>query len=686
MKHQLRLKTATLLLVPALLLFPFKYLGAQDKVAAFKQALADNQKQLRQYQWIETTTISMKGEVKSQIQKQCFYGPDGKVQKHQISTSPQQQMPGGIKGKVAAKKKAETQDYMERAVFWVQQYVPPESQRIQAAKDAGNISANPMSQGTLVLGIRNYLKMGDTLTLNLNTATMAMQAIKVNTYMDSPDDKVNLDVGFATLSNSVEYPAKIVLDAPAKQIQVVMQNANYQMIAPAAAQAASAQPPQQAQAMAAAPSAQQGPPMSPQQIDPLTAPIALYPDALVGQILEASTNVAQLQSFAGWMSKNATLHGDALQAAASKAGFAPCYVALAPFSSVVQMMVQKLDWTTKLGQAFTTNRAAVFDSIQRLRADAAKAGTLKTNQQQTVTTQTTSSGDTVIVVQPTNPQVVYVPTYNPQTVYVQDNSNDAAAAAMVGFTAGVIITAAASNNYYYGPYAWRGGYAYNEAWDNRYQYAEQRQDTYQNNSQYRQDQYSQNSQQRQTTQQANQDYRQTTQQTNQSERQTQQQTNQDTRQSTQQANQSERQSTQQGNQSERQNSQSSRQSTAQTNQSTRQSNAQTGASTAQGNAQTNQASRQSSASSAQGNAQANQSSRQSSASSAQSSRASTSSFGSGQSSGQRSGMSSGGFSGGGYQSGSTTRSQSSRGSSSLSSSRSGGSRSSGSRSGGGGRR
>ena len=652
MNHQSPIRASIWPVLPLLLLLPLAELSAQDQVNAFKESLAKNQQQLRQYQWIETTSISMKGEVKSEVQKSCFYGPDGQVQKQEISAT-QAEMPGGLRGKAAGKKKAEITAYMQEAMALVKQYVPPDGQRIQAAKDAGNLSLTPVGGG-MTLTVRNYLKPGDALNLSLMSG-MELKKTSINTYLDSPEDKVMLDVNFASLSNGVDYPGTIVLNAPATQVKVVIQNTDYRMIASAAAQA----PPIQAapsQGMAANPPAQQGPAMSPQQVDALTAPIALYPDALVNQILEASTDVLQLQSFAGWMSKNAAVYGTGLQDAANKAGFSQCYVALVPFAQVVQTMMQKLDWTTQLGQAFKTNRAAVFDSIQRWRAQAVKAGTLTTNQQQTVTTQTTSTGETVIVVYPTNPQVVYVPTYNPTTVYVvEDNSNEAAAA--MAFTAGIIIGAAASNNYYYGAYGWRGGYAYNEAWDNSQYRQDNRQDTYSQNSQYRQDTYSQNSQQRQDTR----------------------STNQSTRQETQSTNQSTRQETHTTNQSERQTQQS-------TNQSTRQSSA----SSAQSSAQANQSTRQSSASSAQSSAQANQGSRQSSASSAQSSRssaASTSSAGSGQASGQRSGMSSGGFSGGGYQSGSTTRSQSSRGSSSLSSSRGGGgSRSGGSRSGGGGGR
>ena len=208
-------------------------------------------------------------------------------------------------------------------------------------------------------------------------------------------------------------------------------------------------------------------------LDTLTGPIALYPDALVAQILEASKDVAAVQKFAGWLKNNAALKGSELQDAAQKAGFAAPYIALAPFPQVVQMMVEKPDWTRQLGAAFTSDEQAVYQSIQRLRAAAMALGNLKTTPQQEVVTDTSSTGQTIILVQPANPQVVYVPVYNTQTVYVQQapppssSSSNAAAAALVGFTVGIII-GASSNHYYYGPYAWHGGgaayhYAYRAA-------------------------------------------------------------------------------------------------------------------------------------------------------------------------------------------------------------------------------
>src|SRR4029453_37673 len=134
---------------------------------------------------------------------------------------------------------------------------------------------------------------------------------------------------------------------------------------------------------------------------------------------------------------------------------------------------------TNLGVAFTSDRPAVFASIQRLRKQAHDVGTLKSTPQQEVATRTTSGGQEVIVIEPANPQVVYVPQYNTTTVYTQaptsttiivesDNSDEVLAAGVIGFTAGIAM-GAYGNPYYYGPYGWYGGaYMYNDAWDDYY--------------------------------------------------------------------------------------------------------------------------------------------------------------------------------------------------------------------------
>jgi len=195
-------------------------------------------------------------------------------------------------------------------------------------------------------------------------------------------------------------------------------------------------------------------------IDQLTAPIALYPDAIVIQILTASKNFSKVELFATWLEKNSNLKGTELQDAAQKAGFDTALVALAPFPQVVKMMVEKPDWTKALGQAVTTDKKGVSDSIQRLRAQAQAAGNLKTTPQQVVTVtnvivertveqQVVVVTNTIIQIQPANPQVIYVPTYNPTVVYVQSPPSYTASAALVGFTVGVIV---ANNSYYHHRY------------------------------------------------------------------------------------------------------------------------------------------------------------------------------------------------------------------------------------------
>jgi len=585
----------------AALIVPQGLFAQQDKVAALKQSLSANEKLQKQYRWVETTVISLKGEEKSRIQKQCFYGPDGKVQKQQLTAPPQESAPGGMKGKIAAKKKEEITATMKQAVALVQSYVPPDPQRIQAVKTAGNLAMNSTGPDSIRLDLRNYVKSGDTLSLGLDTARNALQTVSVKSYLESEKDAITLEVTFARLREGLSYPGNIVLNVPGEKIQVVVQNSNYQRVTPAPA----ASP---AGASTAA-------------IDNLLAPIALYPDALIAQILEASKDFAAVQKFAGWMKSNSSLKGTELQDAAQKAGFANCYVALAPFPQVIQMLVEKPDWTKQLGAAFTSDQDAVYMSVQRLRAAAMALGNLKTTPQQEVVTETTTTGQQVIIVQPANPQVVYVPVYNTQVVYVQQappppapsaSSSDVAAAALVGFTVGIII-GASSNHYYYGPYAWHGGGAYyHAAYERRENYVDYRQDVYDNRQDNRQDAY-------------------------------------DNRQDNVQQNQSQRQSTAQANQTQRQ-------STAQANQSQRQTTASTSSGGGQATAQANQAQRQSTA-------QASQSQRQSTAQTASSQRAGTSTA-----SAQRGG-------GGGassYQSGGAARAQSARGSASRSSSRSGG--------------
>jgi len=243
------------------------------------------------------------------------------------------------------------------------------------------------------------------------------------------------------------------------------------------------------------PSAQaaQATPLPTGTLDELLAPIALYPDSLLAQMLMSATDAAKITELDKWMKANAALKGTALQDAAVKAGFDASFVALTLFPQVVTKMADQIAWTRVLGQAFTSDKSAVFASIQKLRMQAQKVGTLKSSPQQEVETKTTPAGETVIVIEPTNPQVIYVPQYNTEVVYTQaptsvvvieedDDADEAIAAGLIGFTAGIAIGAAMDNNYYYGPYGFHGGgYMYNDAWDDYYDNREDAREDWQDN-------------------------------------------------------------------------------------------------------------------------------------------------------------------------------------------------------------
>src|SRR6202171_1087640 len=151
---------------------------------------------------------------------------------------------------------------------------------------------------------------------------------------------------------------------------------------------------------------------TPEQLQQLVAPIALYPDALMAQTLAASTHPAQIVKAARWLQQNRGLTGDQLGNAVDQQPWDPSVQALTPFPSVLANLAKNVAWTSELGDAYVNRQADVMNAIQTMRQKAQAAGTLTSNSDQKVTTQ----GQTIIV-EPADPQVVYVPAYDPWTVY-----------------------------------------------------------------------------------------------------------------------------------------------------------------------------------------------------------------------------------------------------------------------------
>jgi hypothetical protein len=215
----------------------------QEKVAALKQSLAQNQAALKQYAWTETTEISMKGELKKREQKECRYGPDGKVQKTPIAGGepPQQEQPAGGRGRrggrakerIVEKKVGELKEYMENVAALVHEYVPPDPAKIQAAAKGGKAAPERSAEGGLTaLTLTDYSKAGDKLSLGFDAAAKKIRSYNVASYLDKPEDAVTLRVSFDSLPDGTNYPKETVLDAKAKQIQVKISNSGHKKAGP----------------------------------------------------------------------------------------------------------------------------------------------------------------------------------------------------------------------------------------------------------------------------------------------------------------------------------------------------------------------------------------------------------------------------------------------------------------------
>jgi hypothetical protein len=191
-----------------------------------------------------------------------------------------------------------------------------------------------------------------------------------------------------------------------------------------------------------------------EELDQMLAPIALYPDSLLAQILVAATYPEQVTAASRWASENGNLKGERLNAALDKQKWDLSVKALVPFPDVLAMMSERPEWTQKLGETFMSQQDDVMDAVQRLRARAHEQGNLNTTSQQKVLVQ-----EEIIRIEPVNTQVVYMPIYDPVVVYgtwaypayppypAYYPSGAVVASGAMGFTAGVAVGTAWSNGW-----------------------------------------------------------------------------------------------------------------------------------------------------------------------------------------------------------------------------------------------
>jgi hypothetical protein len=202
--------------------------SVQERVAVLKGTFAASQANLRQYEWIETTVVSLNGEEKSRKQQRCYYGADGVLQKVLVDASPPPPTKPGLRGRIIANKTAELTDYMKSAVSLVKSYLPPDPAKIQASQNAGKVSIQVLDPGKRAqVNFHDYQKPGDNLAVVINLANNVVAGIGVSSYLDSPTDVVTLDAKMGQLNDGTIYTSDTTLNAAAKNLTVTVQNTGY---------------------------------------------------------------------------------------------------------------------------------------------------------------------------------------------------------------------------------------------------------------------------------------------------------------------------------------------------------------------------------------------------------------------------------------------------------------------------
>ena len=201
----------------------------EDRVMALKQAQEANKQKLAQYTWQETETISIKGDVKDTKTYEVQLGPNGQPQKNELGDEKAQSggHEGRLKEHVVEKKTEEYQQYGQEIGALAKQYTTPDPDRLMQAKQLGNISLQPVG-GTMSLVIRNYVKPGDSVTMDVDEQTHSLQSLQVSSYLDDPKDAVTISARFAQLPDGTNHVATTQIEGVSKRLTINLQNSNFQ--------------------------------------------------------------------------------------------------------------------------------------------------------------------------------------------------------------------------------------------------------------------------------------------------------------------------------------------------------------------------------------------------------------------------------------------------------------------------
>jgi hypothetical protein len=205
----------------------------QQRVAAFKDSMAQNQRALAEYTWKQQTQMLIDGDVKNTSVEQVRIGPDGKMEKTPLSDPNQQQQkkPRGLKGKIAAKKMGEMKAYIERLMSLCGRYMKPLPDRLQQAVKEGRAEiVQGVGSPVIQLKFKDYYKAGDLLAISVDREAMSMHAMEASTYLDGEDDPVSLSMQFDALQDGTSYMKLLDIGAPAQKLALKVSSFEHEKV------------------------------------------------------------------------------------------------------------------------------------------------------------------------------------------------------------------------------------------------------------------------------------------------------------------------------------------------------------------------------------------------------------------------------------------------------------------------
>ena len=200
------------------------------EVSAVRSELARNNADLRRYTWTALTEVSVKGDVKSSSSYKCQYKPTGELIRTLTDTGKEMEVANAVSKQRRERSKAEMQDYIERAIKRIYQYVPPDPEQINLLLMNGSASLGRTTGGASEVRFKEYFDTGDTVVFTYDSASKALLRASIASTLGSPKDPVTLEAVFEKLPEGVNHVSSATLNAPAKKVQVKVKNVSYEKL------------------------------------------------------------------------------------------------------------------------------------------------------------------------------------------------------------------------------------------------------------------------------------------------------------------------------------------------------------------------------------------------------------------------------------------------------------------------